>query len=665
MVLEIVRRAGRLWWMVLMAFCLSGCDPISDIVAPSQAEAGVPVSFRSVLKPDMTHMAEQDLTYEWDFGDGSVAQGIETQHTYASAGDYQVVLRVTTPSLQQWGQAHVSTATVTVLPASGQTSLLKVEVLTIDGQSPGTASVTVAGQSATTNASGWAEFPAVSAGALIEVSAPGYGSVWRSLDAQAGGASSSRHMRIILRSQEELSSRPVTLVVVGDSRTVGIGTAAVHGDQAFHFNNSLTMLGPRVKLLKNIGVGGVRLDQVISQQLPLIDQLPQRPDWIVVDAGFNDINLGQSLDDVLQDHAALISWARRRGIGVLDYTSVPATSLNPQTKVVLQQFNAYKRAMATGYERYVIIDGARHVTDASSGDLLPGVADDGVHLNAKGAWLVAHGVQAELERVFPPRAEPSLDLLGGAQLARNPMLSGDNPSGQSGWSTRPGVSGSGPDGWEAGRLWSGTATALCSKIPPEVAGAEPTGLRMTWTASDDMTQGLFMQAPVTNIGPWQSERFMNAGDRVSVSRDKGVQYLAISAGSLAADDDPTARWPRMVGEVFVSGSVTLQVVKGVYPGTPLSAVFHVPHASSDGPASMKTSLIFYDSNFRFLGEIFGHRSDTSHTAPISSRAYRLITFPSPMPEGTVYIAARLDIRAQAGVQGVIDISRVEILADQP
>lgn len=665
MVLEIVRRAGRLWWLVLMAFCLSGCDPISDIVAPSQAEVGVPVSFRSVLKPDMAHMAEQDLTYEWDFGDGSVAQGIETQHTYASAGDYQVVLRVTTPSLRQWGQSHVSTAMVSVLPASGQTSSLKVEVLTIDGQSPGTAAVTVAGQSAMTNDSGWAEFPAVSAGALIEVSAPGYGSVWRSVDAQAGGAPSSRHIRIILRRLEEMNSRPVTVVVVGDSRTVGIGTAAVHGDQAFHFNNSLAMLGPRVKLLKNIGVGGFRLDQVVSQQLPLIDKMPQRPDWILLDAGFNDVVQGQSLEDVLQDHAALIAWAQQRGIGVLDYTSVPAISLSPQTKAVLQRFNAYKLAMATGYERYVIIDGARHVTDPTSGDLLPGVADDGVHLNAKGGWLVAHGVQAELERVFPPRAEPSLDLLGGAQLARNPMLSGDNPSGQSGWVTRPGVSGSGPDGWEAGRLWSGTATAVCSKIPPEGAGAEPTGLRMTWTASDDMTQGLFVQAPVTAIGPWQSQRFMNAGDRVSVSREQGIQYLAISAGSLAAGEDPTARWPRMEGEVFVNGSVTLQVVKGVYPGTPLSAVFHIPHASSDGPASLKTSLTFYDGNFRFLGEILGHRTNTSHTASISSRAYRLITFPSPMPEGTVYVAARLDIRAQAGVQGVVDISRVEILADRP
>lgn len=664
MVLEIVRRAGRLWWMVLMALCLTACDPISDIVAVSRAEVGVPVSFKSVLKPDMAQMGAQDLSYEWDFGDGNTAQGIEVQHTYASVGDYQVVLRVITPSLRQFGQAYESTAVISVLPASGSATSLKVEVLTVDGLAVENAFVSVAGQSAMSS-SGFAEFSSVPAGALIEVVAPGYGSVLRPLDAQVDATSPVRHIRIILRQLDELASRPVTVVVVGDSRTVGIGTAGVHGDQAFHFNNSLAMLGPRVKLLKNVGVGGFRLDQVVSQQLPLIDRMPQWPDWIVVDAGFNDINQGQSLEDVLQDHAALIAWAQQRGIGVLDYTSVPATSLTPQTKAVLQQFNAYKRSQTTGYDRYVIIDGARHVTDAESGDLLPGLADDGVHLNAKGAWLVALGVQSDLERVFSPRPEPRLDLLGGLQLARNPTLSGDNPSGQAGWLTRPGVSGTGPDGWEVGRIWSGTATASCSKIPLEGAESAQAGLRLTWSAGDDITQGLYAQAPITAIGPWQSARYMNKGDRVSVSKDKGIQYLAINAGSLAAGEDPTARWSRMVGEVFVSGSVTLQVVKGVYPGTPLSAVFHVPYASSNGPAYLKTSLIFFDSNFQFLGEIYGHRSDATHTASIDSRAYRLITFPSAMPEGTAYILTRLEIKAQAGVQGVVDISRAEILAEQP
>jgi PKD repeat protein len=49
-------------------------------------------------------------SYEWDFGDGSIASGITAEHAFDQARTYDVVLRVT----DDLGQRSVATQTVTV-----------------------------------------------------------------------------------------------------------------------------------------------------------------------------------------------------------------------------------------------------------------------------------------------------------------------------------------------------------------------------------------------------------------------------------------------------------------------------------------------------------------------------------------------------------------------
>lgn len=65
----------------------------SPILAPADTAAGAAIAFR-LPEPE-----QPGLRYEWDFGDGSKAQGYAPpSHTYAAAGGYQVRLAISDPS---------------------------------------------------------------------------------------------------------------------------------------------------------------------------------------------------------------------------------------------------------------------------------------------------------------------------------------------------------------------------------------------------------------------------------------------------------------------------------------------------------------------------------------------------------------------------------------
>ena len=53
------------------------------------------------------------LTYAWDFGDGAVANGVTTSHTYSAAGTYDIKLTV--------GDGHGGTANKTISFTAGTT----------------------------------------------------------------------------------------------------------------------------------------------------------------------------------------------------------------------------------------------------------------------------------------------------------------------------------------------------------------------------------------------------------------------------------------------------------------------------------------------------------------------------------------------------------------
>lgn len=69
---------------------ISPQPPVAVISAPAQAVAGQPVSFNGSQSTGQSPV----VRYQWSFGDGGTADGVNVQHTYAAPGVFSVQLTV-------------------------------------------------------------------------------------------------------------------------------------------------------------------------------------------------------------------------------------------------------------------------------------------------------------------------------------------------------------------------------------------------------------------------------------------------------------------------------------------------------------------------------------------------------------------------------------------
>ncbi|MGD8450559.1 MAG: PKD domain-containing protein [Phycisphaerae bacterium] len=90
----------RLPVAAMLALCLvGGCPwlpggPVRARITISSTTGVVPLEVQ-VSAAESTSTTAGELTYAWDFGDGSTADTVEATHTYDTAGTYTIVLHVT------------------------------------------------------------------------------------------------------------------------------------------------------------------------------------------------------------------------------------------------------------------------------------------------------------------------------------------------------------------------------------------------------------------------------------------------------------------------------------------------------------------------------------------------------------------------------------------
>jgi len=95
---------------LILAGCGSTAPVVGSISGPDTLEAEESGTFEAVI--DNEQDADEPLSYQWHFGDGSTGSGSLVSHAYSSTGEYTVEFRASNE-----GGADSSTTSVVVIPA--------------------------------------------------------------------------------------------------------------------------------------------------------------------------------------------------------------------------------------------------------------------------------------------------------------------------------------------------------------------------------------------------------------------------------------------------------------------------------------------------------------------------------------------------------------------
>ena len=96
------------------------CPPVADFrINPSTASMGTPVQFDAKTSHDPDN---DQLSYNWTFGDGSRAEGLDPTHTYSSAGNFTVTLTVIDSGTNPGPLSDTKSLSISIQPTTIQKS---------------------------------------------------------------------------------------------------------------------------------------------------------------------------------------------------------------------------------------------------------------------------------------------------------------------------------------------------------------------------------------------------------------------------------------------------------------------------------------------------------------------------------------------------------------
>lgn len=432
------------------------------------------------------------------------------------------------------------------------------------------------------------------------------------------------------------------------------------------------MLGQRISWLGNFAVGSVGISHVITTQLPQLKALATKPEYVLMEIGYNDFANGLSAEVVQAQYMTIAQELFSMGIRLVAVTDSPGSTLSANKQLQQQLFNDWLLRQST--RQWITVDGYSCVVgsaaDNSAGAMHSTmVQTDGVHHAPSGAMAIARELFTVLDPLIPRTRAFGGGVAPFAQVIPNPNAEGNNASGSNGWSVGAGITGNGPSNWNAAR--SGTSTATTSIVARSASAYAPqnkTGgllqVAATIAATNEVVLVEPMNANRVRFTPFSTGATVALGDRIFPTVDNGLGYVVTTAGTLGAADD-SASWSEVIGAVVQSGAGTarLTVVPKIGIGDTVVFVAEVFGAVTAGAAGVFAEMSAYTAAFGLLATVYGGRLNTTTYGPNASYmppSLVLQTLPLVIPATTNFLTTRINICGTAGATATVQIGTCEL-----
>jgi len=230
-----------------------------------------------------------------------------------------------------------------------------------------------------------------------------------------------------------------TAVLFGDSITHRNGpgafpnageTATYHWSKGY-FSWANLLLGKRLRLVKNAGIGGDTTTMMLARISA--DVLAYKVGWYVILAGVNDASAGTLASVTIANLASIYDQCAANGGRIVALTPWPAQSSTTAQRTEIFKVSEWIRAQQQVRKDFVMVDTAGVFIDPATGCPPAAYAADFLHPDADGAAVLGRAIAAALDPLLAGVSSGLVASNDDANLLGNGMFTGNSSGTATGW----------------------------------------------------------------------------------------------------------------------------------------------------------------------------------------------------------------------------------------
>jgi len=360
------------------------------------------------------------------------------------------------------------------------------------------------------------------------------------------------------------NAAPMSLARRTGARWVALGDSITAADSYLRY--TVTLGGGKVRLVRNAGVGGDQIDQMVARFDT--DVTPYAPTMVSVMGGTNDYTFGTTDAQFRSRVQSFVAKVRSIGAVPLLFTSPPCNVLAASDRAKIPRNNVWMADYAAR-EGILLVDAYAALADTAGygmyrADLVNG---DGIHPNEAGHFAVAQATAAVLNPIMPPLTQLAATNADPTNLLSNGQMVDGNGDGwgddwgqvwglDAGTWTYSIVTDAAVPGGQMQRTTLTTATGHVSRNQ-DVTGGYSAGDVLRLTALVTTTAGTYVDIAMEAIAG--SSTFAKQTISQPVTRGLADVTFAIPTGTttLRVTFSPGAKTAGITGTVDV-GAITLR-----------------------------------------------------------------------------------------------------------